>query len=46
MKKKDSSCVRILSDQGEAATVLNLSEFLFSFYRPSVQERVVEEDMF
>ena len=46
MKKKDSGCVRILSDQGGDATASNLSEFLFSFYRPTVQERVVEEDMF
>ena len=27
MKRKDSNCVGILSDQGEAATASNLSEY-------------------
>ena len=27
MKREDSNCVGVLSDQGEAATVLNLSEY-------------------
>ena len=28
MKKKDSNCVGILSDHGEAATASNLSEYI------------------
>ena len=27
MKREDSNCVGILSDQGEATTALNLSEY-------------------
>ena len=38
MKRKDSNCVGILSDQGEAATESNLSEYTevctISFERP------------
>ena len=32
MKRKDSNWVGILSDQGEAATASNLSEYTTSFY--------------
>ena len=30
MKRKDSNCVGMLSDQGEAATASNLSEYTIS----------------
>ena len=33
MKKKDSNCIGILFDQGEAATASNLSEYTIVFDR-------------
>ena len=41
MKRKDSNCVSILSDQGEAATASNLNEFLkFEAVRGDLTDRM------
>ena len=43
MERKDSSCVGILSDQGEAGTASNLSEYTIQQFRFIVNDKYFDD---